>query len=526
MIRRDPPSAADVELAELRRLLFERENARLEKIERKIEQEQLDPESVSNVLPKAFMLSQDDPTLTHAMAKPVESALQRSVQKNPGPLVDAIYPAIGPAIRKAVAAAISSMVQGLNAAIEHSFSPRSLKWRFDAWRTGKKFSEVVLLKTLVFRVEQVFLIHRETGLLLRHIAAPAVEAKDADLVSAMLTAIQDFVRDSFDATGKDTVRTMNVGEFTVWAEQGPNAVLACSIRGTPPAELRGVVQHALEECHQDMAVELTEFSGDVEPFAATEAHLEECLLQAKTEKSNDTRNAILCLVLLAVIIGLGYLWFESRLRQSRWDQFVAAAEREPGLVVTESGERDGKFYIVGLRDPLAADPASLLGDVDAEEVDHQWRSYHAQEPAFLERRAASALRPPAGVTLAVAGDRIVATGRARHAWMERAQVAGALLAGGIDLTAVVDIDAERFAACRKAIEAAETLAAVPGLLEMVRELRRRSRALGREAWVEIDGRQAAAARDALVAAGADRSGVRLSANSFGPLDLRIVVAPE
>ena len=57
--------------------------------------------------------------------------------------------------------------------------PRSLKWRFEAWRTGRPFAEIVLLKTLVYRVDQVFLIHKETGLLLQHVVADEVRAKDA-----------------------------------------------------------------------------------------------------------------------------------------------------------------------------------------------------------------------------------------------------------------------------------------------------------------------------------------------------------
>ena len=36
-------------------------------------------------------------------------------------------------------------------------------------RTGRSFAEVVMLRSLVYRVEQIFLIHRETSLSLLHV---------------------------------------------------------------------------------------------------------------------------------------------------------------------------------------------------------------------------------------------------------------------------------------------------------------------------------------------------------------------
>ena len=43
---------------------------------------------------------------------------------------------------------------------------QGLKWRVESIRTGRPFAEIVLMHSLLYRVEQVFLIHRETGLVL------------------------------------------------------------------------------------------------------------------------------------------------------------------------------------------------------------------------------------------------------------------------------------------------------------------------------------------------------------------------
>ena len=85
--------------------------------------------------------------------------------------------------RRSVRAALESMTQSFNRVISRALSPSAVKWRFEAWRTKRPFAEVVLAHTLVFRVERVMIVHRETGLLLREVAAPVVEAADGDVIS-------------------------------------------------------------------------------------------------------------------------------------------------------------------------------------------------------------------------------------------------------------------------------------------------------------------------------------------------------
>ena len=122
-------------------------------------------------------------------------------------------------------------------------------WRIEAARTGRSFGEIALMRSLRFRVEEVYLIHRETGLLLGHLAAKGAVTQDADLVSGMLTAVQDFVRDSFTPGKSEELETMRVGEYTVWVLHGPSALLAAVVSGVAPPDLRNIFQRTLERIH-------------------------------------------------------------------------------------------------------------------------------------------------------------------------------------------------------------------------------------------------------------------------------------
>ena len=232
----DMPDGEPVE--ELKSLLIGPEKKQINAILNRLDNPLLRAKEISAVLPEAFSLSlPNDNKISRVLSPLIDETIKVSVKNNPRALADAIFPALGPGIRKAITSTILGMVQSLNHLLNHSFSWQGLKWRFEAFRTGRQFAEIVLFHTLVYRVEQIFLIHRETGLVLDHVVAEDTIIQDPDLISGMLTAIQDFVNDSFGGTAGDEIETLRIGaEKSVWIEKGEHAFIAAVIRGTPPLE--------------------------------------------------------------------------------------------------------------------------------------------------------------------------------------------------------------------------------------------------------------------------------------------------
>jgi len=417
--------AADESMAELRSLLLGPAEARLAEIHARVTDPQWQLKEVSHVLPAAIAVrARQDNDLSEALAPTLTSAIERSVRKNPQTLVDAIFPVMGPAIRKAIAAALNGMVQSLNQSLSHSLSVQGLKWRLEAWRTGKTFAEVVLLHTLLYRVEQVFLIHKETGLLLLHVVAPNTTAQDADMVSGMLTAIQDFVQDSFSAQEGDQLDQLQVGGLTVWIERGPHAVLAGVIRGAAPQELKETFQGTIENIHLQYNEALVDFSGDAAELEPARTLLEDCLqsqFETRKEAAGSARRryiplvAILCVILLALLLW-GFFAFRNA---RRWNALVDQLKNEPGIVVVEAGELQGKYFISGLRDPLARDPQMILreANIDPQEIITRWQPFQAMSPEFLLPRAKQLLDAPATVQLKVDQGVLEAEGFASHEWI-------------------------------------------------------------------------------------------------------------
>jgi OOP family OmpA-OmpF porin len=423
-------------MTELRTLLLGPAEAQIAAVHARLTDPRRQLEEVSHVLPAAIAIrSRQDDELTDALAPTVAAALQRSVRKDPQPLADAIFPIMGPAIRKAIATALSGMVQSLNQSLTYSLSIKGLQWRLEALRTGKSFAEVVLLHTLLFRVEQVFLIHKETGLLLQQASAPGTKLQDADMVSAMLTAIQDFVHDSFTAPKGDDLETLQVGELTVWVEQGPLAVLAGVIRGTAPQDLRAVFQETLERIHLEFGAALSEFKGDAAPLAAAAPLLEDCL-QAHYDSGQQTATAgrkltpftVIVSILLVALLIWGFFWLRDT---RRWDAYLERLRNEPGIIVGETGKRDGKYFLSGLRDPLARDPQLILREsgIDQRTVVSHWEPFQALTAEFVLSRAQHLLAPPATVRLRLKDGVLEAEGFASHQWVIETRRAARFLPG-------------------------------------------------------------------------------------------------
>ena len=417
---RPDPSAE--ELAELRELLLGPERRRLKELERRLDAVGVSGEELAELLPEAIVLRTNrDRQLARALAPTVEGAIGESVRRNPREIASAIFPVLGPAIRKAIAETLAGLVASINRTIEHSLSPRGLKWRLEAWRTGIPYAQIVLKHALIYRVEQVFLIHAETGLLLAHAWAPELKASDPDLISGMLTAIRDFVADSFsrerDAGG---LRRFSVGELTVIVEQGPRAVLAAVVRGQAPDSLLVRLQDTLETIHLQFSGALADFDGDASALEPAKPLLEECLTTVvSTDQTRERRGAMAWLPWAIATLLLVVVFSALAIRShQRWTRAVSALESQPGIVLTRA-ERASRWRFTGLRDPLARDPSAILAGVavDTSSVEQRWEPYLSLQPEMVMARARRNLVPPTSVALSLSNDTLRLAGSAPLPWV-------------------------------------------------------------------------------------------------------------
>ena len=349
--------------AQLRSIILGRSSGGCRALRRHVLDPAAQTRDVSRVLPDALQLRAHDPQLMRALAPSVEDAITTSVQKNPQALADALFPVIGPAIRKAVAHAFDAMIDSVNQTIERSVSWQALQWRLTAWRTGKPFAEVLIANTLDYRVEQIFLIHRESGLLLQHVAIDRRSGQDADQVSAMLTAITDFARDSFHVERADTLESMRVGELAVTIVQGPQAILAAVVRGSIPPPVRAPrSKRRLKACIGSSERRLQTYSGDASSFDAGAAAARSVPGQpAAPHGAHNPRTAGWVDRRRgrdASLVGGLAVRGHARGSSAGTPTSIGVAA-EPGVVVLATASGTATYFVAGLRDPMARDPVDV-----------------------------------------------------------------------------------------------------------------------------------------------------------------------
>jgi OOP family OmpA-OmpF porin len=426
-------SAAENQTLEvLKDLLIKGEKEQIQRIENRLDDPMVRAKEISQSLPEAIALSILNSSKISRILQPViDDSIKISVKNNPKAMADAIAPALGPGIRTAITSTIMGMIQSLNQVLNHSFSIQGLKWRFEAFRTRKQFAEVVLLHTLLYQVEQIFLIHRESGVVLEHVVAKDIMIQDPDLVSGMLTAIQDFVNDSFHTDGHDDLETLRMGsDRSVWIENGEHALIAAVIRGTPPLDLRTRYQELIEEIHIKAGSTLEEFDGDILPFSIFREDLKDRLqFQEKTEKK---RTSPLLWCIFIIILSLIGIWgFNIFMTHQAWQQYLNRLKSQKGVIVLSTEKKDGSYQIYGFHDPMAKDLQTLLQSQEKKRftVTGHWETFYSLDPEFVFNRAQKILNPPSTVNLALIGNILVAKGQASHAWIETFQRTASTLSG-------------------------------------------------------------------------------------------------
>lgn len=482
---------------ELRNLLTGPEQRQLARILKRLDDPVRRAEELHQTLPDALSLGgSENHRIVRALQPVIDTAMKRSARRNPKVIADAIFPTLGPAIRKAISATLMGMVQSLNHILNQSFSLQGLKWRFEALRTHKNFAEVVLLHTLVYRVEQIYLIHGHTGIMLQHADSLQIDGKDPDLVSGMLTAIQDFVRDSFDTDTGQIIDTLRMdGDHSVWIEHGADVLLAVVIRGTPPVELRGRFRDLLDEVHARFGPTLEAFDGDTTPFAMIKPDLENALAFQVRSEDKQPISPLLWIMLAAGLFLAALFSWKAYNTHRHWQHLVAQLRDRQGVVITLAEKRGGVYHIAGLKDPQAKGIEQIVAGtkLDPQKLQIRWEPFLAMDPASILRRAREILQPPETAGLELSDGILVVTGTASHQWIKRLRRQSPAIAGlrGYNDAQLQDQELVRLVAARADLERQSILfnrgedllldsqdTALSTAIKSIRVIQRLSRAMG------------------------------------------------
>ncbi|GGW81599.1 OmpA family protein [Alteromonas halophila] len=323
----------------------------------------------------------------------VEKSVEKSVTRHSDQFIGYFYPVVGKLVRKSVAAFLSDVLEKTNTLLENSLSVKGLVWRIKARQAGVSFSQYVAAQTFAYQVEQVFLIDANTGILLNSVARENHSHADADMVSGMLTAINDFVGDSFAHTNnqeEQQLASVKTDDFTLLLQRGPSLVLVAAVTGQAPAQVSQHLQITTENIHRLYAREIEHFNGDTSPFERTTSELRECLVEQLNTPDKKRRPWFAIIVLGAIVLAFIF-WLYHTFEQSQLKQQLAMLDSSPGILVrsvTAEGLTDVSLQV--LRDPDSQPVSDWLAQqgIRDDRVLVEEKPYLSLERPLVERRIA------------------------------------------------------------------------------------------------------------------------------------------
>ena len=233
-----PPTADELQLMrQLKDILLRDDRSTLQELQRTLNERALLEQKINPILEDHLEFLRKN--FPKEYTKIVNRMVEQKIKASQTEIVEAIYPVLGGMITKFINFKFQELKDNIDAqmaSIRQNYNPVFwLKNRF----LGLKDSDVILASTDKPLLEEIFVIERNSGLLVG--SAALYPSVNRDVVAGMLTAIKSFVEDAFERSNED-LEMIQYGTYKIVIENLPTYYFALAIKGsistTETGELR------------------------------------------------------------------------------------------------------------------------------------------------------------------------------------------------------------------------------------------------------------------------------------------------
>jgi hypothetical protein len=224
----------------LQQLLLEDDRAVSDQIKEEVEglrKQLVSPEEIqSRVSPfiedKVRYLQDNFPELFGPV---LSSTIRRQIEESQDEMVDALYPIIGKLIRKFVAKEIEHLTERIDQQINQTFSWQAWVRRLKGLFKGESEKDRIIQDLMKAKVEEVFIIDKDSGLLAGSWSRNALA--DGDMVAGMLTAIKSFVEHAFSKSEQE-LETIEYNAYKIVLNNFHTYYIAVVVSGSVTSEFK------------------------------------------------------------------------------------------------------------------------------------------------------------------------------------------------------------------------------------------------------------------------------------------------
>lgn len=268
-----PPDADDLAMELLRDLLFGEYRQQIARMRAEVN-------DLQGLLDALELQINDKEALVNTITPVIADAIRTNIRESQSEMVDALYPIMGKLVQRSVTEAMRELAQRIDRQMRRTFNFRDLLQELKARIQGVSGAEMALRNALPFRVRELFLIHRVSGLLLLHTSSALDEVADSDIIGSMLTAIRDFAEDAFGRGEKVELNQIQYGDQSILIEVAHLVYIAAVIQGIEPPNYREQMRETMIAIEHQHAEHLQNYNGDSAPLSASLAAFTDLLTYA------------------------------------------------------------------------------------------------------------------------------------------------------------------------------------------------------------------------------------------------------
>jgi len=263
----------------------------------------LNPQAIAKAIAPEIALSikeqilLDASAISQTLGPEMGKAIKTQIELERDAMVDALYPVIGTTIAKYMV----EVVQDINSRVEKTLSFEGIKRKFKAKIQGVSEAELIFKESVGYRVRAIFLIDKDSGLVIQEIQIPGERQLDSDMLAGMLTAIRSFANDCI-ASGSE-LDAIDYGDWQIPIEVAGYCYLAVIVAGEPPREFITKTRRVLGEIVMEHDEAIQNFNGNLADVPVAIRTKLEQLTEVKQHQPQKS-SAPLLLWLLIFLLGI------------------------------------------------------------------------------------------------------------------------------------------------------------------------------------------------------------------------------
>ena len=291
----------------------------------------------------------DENAIAEALGSEMGKAIKTQIELEKDAMVDALYPVIGSTISKYMV----EVVQDINRKVDNTLSREGIKRKIQAKIQGVSEAELIFRESIGYYVQAVFLIDKDSGIVIQEVQRVADEQLDSGMIAGMLTAIRSFANDCI-VSGSE-LDEIDYGDFQIPIEVAGYCYLAVVVKGEPSKEFRTKIRKVLGDVVLQYGDAIAKFQGDLAAIPPqVKLKLGELIeekeeLQKRITSNRSVLPLLLALFFGAVLIPWGIVSYRHHVAQNIEQAVAVKLDTAPELSIyrLEPYVRQGTLTISG-----------------------------------------------------------------------------------------------------------------------------------------------------------------------------------